>query len=29
MIKKKYVNLNYDQSKNKFIIEGSSFKGGD
>ena len=25
--KKKYVNLNYDQSKNKFIIDGSSFKG--
>ena len=25
--KEKYVNLNYDQSKNKFIINGSSFKG--
>jgi hypothetical protein len=25
--KEKYVNLNYDQSKNKFIIDGSSFKG--
>ena len=25
--KKKYVNLNYDQSKNKFIIDGSSFRG--
>ena len=25
--KKKYVNLNYDQSKNKFIIEGSSYTG--
>ena len=25
--KEKYVNLNYNQSKNKFIIEGSSFKG--
>ena len=25
--KEKYVNLNYDQSENKFIIEGSSFKG--
>jgi hypothetical protein len=25
--KKKYVNLYYDQSKNKFIIDGSSFKG--
>jgi len=26
--KEKYVNLNYEQSKNKFIIEGSSYKGG-
>ena len=25
--KEKYVNLNYDQSKNKFIIEGSSYTG--
>ena len=25
--KEKYVNLNYDQSKNKFIIDGSSYKG--
>ena len=25
--KEKYVNLYYDQSKNKFIINGSSFKG--
>jgi len=25
--KEKYVNLNYEQSKNKFIIEGSSYKG--
>ena len=25
--KEKYVNLYYDQSKNKFIIDGSSFKG--
>jgi hypothetical protein len=25
--KEKYVNLNYNQSKNKFIIDGSSFKG--
>ena len=25
--KEKYVNLNYDQSKNKFIIVGSSYKG--
>ena len=25
--KEKYVNLSYDQSKNKFIIDGSSFKG--
>jgi len=25
--KEKYVNLNYDQSKNKFIIEGSSYSG--
>jgi len=25
--KKKYVNLNYNQSKNKFIIDGSSYKG--
>ena len=25
--KVKYVNLNYNQSKNKFIIDGSSFKG--
>ena len=25
--KEKYVNLNYDQSKNKFIINGSSYKG--
>ena len=25
--KEKYVNLNYNQSKNKFIIEGSSYKG--
>ncbi len=25
--KEKYVNLNYDKSKNKFIINGSSFKG--
>jgi len=25
--KEKYVNLNYDQSKNKFIIEGSSYIG--
>ena len=25
--KEKYVNLNYDQSKNKFIIDGTSYKG--
>ena len=25
--KEKYVNLNYDQSNNKFIIDGSSYKG--
>ena len=25
--KEKYVNLNYDQSKNKFIIDGSSYTG--
>ena len=25
--KEKYVNLNYNQSKNKFIIEGSSYTG--
>ena len=25
--KEKYVNLNYDQSEDKFIIDGSSFKG--
>ena len=25
--KEKYVNLNYDQSKNKFIIKGSSYTG--
>ena len=25
--KEKYVNLYYDQTKNKFIIDGSSFKG--
>ena len=25
--KEKYVNLNYDQSKDKFIIEGSSYTG--
>ena len=25
--KEKYVNLNYDQAKNKFIIEGSSYTG--
>ena len=25
--KEKYVNLNYNQSKNKFIIDGSSYKG--
>ncbi len=25
--KEKYVNLNYDQSKNKFIIQGSSYSG--
>ena len=25
--KKKYVNLNYDKDKNKYIIDGSSFKG--
>jgi hypothetical protein len=25
--KEKYVNLNYDKYKNKFIIDGSSFKG--
>jgi hypothetical protein len=25
--KQKYVNLNYDKSKNKFLINGSSFKG--
>ena len=25
--KEKYVNLNYDQSINKFIIDGSSYKG--
>jgi len=25
--KEKYVSLNYDQSKNKFIIEGSSYTG--
>ena len=25
--KEKYVNLNYNKSKNKFIIDGSSFKG--
>ena len=25
--KEKYVNLNYDKSINKFIIDGSSYKG--
>ena len=25
--KKKYVNLNYDKKINKFIIDGSSYKG--
>ena len=25
--KEKYVNLNYDKSSNKFIIDGSSYKG--
>ncbi|MDC0215781.1 hypothetical protein OAJ75_01655 [Candidatus Pelagibacter sp.] len=25
--KEKYVNLNYDKAKNKFIIDGSSYKG--